>query len=221
MIGRWDCPRSDPLQRKMSGGLVFPLSPATTTQGHPMQERATLLLLCSLIAQPAFALGDNPASTPKDQSSPAKREDQTKIEKAQQLIIGQWEVVEGPAKGGFMVFTKEGTMSNTKDGTKPPLPKNPSPAEVANHATIQKYKLVSDSELQIDIMLPIAQAVLLERGPFGRPLTAEEEKKLEKLTKQGVLVCTQSHKVKITLNKAELTMKSDDSDEIVKLKKIK
>src|SRR5579875_102807 len=202
-----------------------------------MQQSAIRLLACSLMILPACAQGDKADSKSTAKAASASRDDRTRpdqtshdtrvkdvshptdaiAEKPQQLIIGQWIVAEGPLKGKFLEFTKDGKVNFTKDGKKPPLPDKPTPADILNAATIYQFKFVSESTIQFDAMVPAALAFLSD----GRPPTAEESKKLEQLTKDGVLTCVKSDKLNIIVRKNELTLQEPGrKDQVMKLKRI-
>jgi hypothetical protein len=203
-----------------------------------MQQSAIRLLACSLMILPACAQNDNADSKSSPKTASTTRNDLTKpdqtsqdtrvkdvsnptdaiAEKPRQLIIGQWEVAEGPLKGKFLEFTRDGKVNYTKGGKKPPLPDKPTPADLLNAATIYQYKFVSDSAIQLDAMVPAALASL----SGGRTPTVEESKKLQQLTKDGALTCVKSDKLNIIVSKNELTLQDPGrKDQVMKLKRIK
>lgn len=190
-----------------------------------MQQAAVRLLACSLMILSACAQGENAGSrSTAKESDQASQDTQVKgpaeaiAEKPRQLIVGQWEGAEGSLKGKFFEFTKDGKVNFTKDGKKPPLPDKPTPADLLNSATTYQFKFISDSTIQLDTMLPAALAVLSS----GHIPSAEEQKKLDQLTKDGVLTCVKSDKLDIVVSKNELTLQEPGKkDQVIRLKRIK
>lgn len=188
-----------------------------------MRQSVNKLLASSLMLLPAYVHGDEVRPLPTDHPAAAEKHDDgikpgQIAENPRQLIVGQWEVPEGPMKGMFFEFKKDGTVNFTKDGPKPPMPNETNPAKLLNAATIYRYKFVNDSTIQLDAMVPAALAAL----SGGHIPTAEESKKLKELTKKGAMTCVKSDKANIVLSKDALTLQgTGESDQVIKFKRIK
>jgi len=107
-------------------------------------------------------------------------------DKPQDLIVGKWKPLEGGPVGEF---TKDGSFQVER----PPLPKDPNPADLANALTRMKYRFVNDTTIEIEVTSPAfvvaGPGKQVKKGHENDPVVIRKDK-LDVVVTKGELSIT-------------------------------
>lgn len=119
-------------------------------------------------------------------------------DKPQDLIVGKWKPLEG---GPAAEFTKNGYFQVER----PPLPKDPNPADLANALTRMKYRFVNDTTLEIEFTSP----AFVVAGPGKQVKKGHENDE----------VVTRKDKVGVVVTKGDLSL-TEPGGKIIKFRRV-